>query len=94
MAWESQKLNYENLTLWSNKEAQMFGASVLPPQAKRKALMSFGSYVYGVLKFEFMTLQGWLPVNEEEYLSVICTTKGAFTVKGLLQVIADIRFQT
>lgn len=43
MTWKFQKLKYENLTLSSSKEAQIFGASVLPPPAKMEALMSFES---------------------------------------------------
>lgn len=43
MAQKFQKLKYKNLTLCSGKEAQIYGASVLPPPAKMEALMSFES---------------------------------------------------
>lgn len=95
--WEFQKQKYENLTnsmvLWMNEEAQLLGVSVLPPPAKKQAFLSSESYVDETLNIGSMS-HNQLPTNWNEYLSLMCTTNEATTVKRVLQVVADIRFQT
>lgn len=97
MLWEFQKQKHENSTksveVWEKENTQIVEATVSLPLARKQSLMSVEYYVVGALKFGFMTPQDWLLTNRNKFLSLLCTTN-SHHCEEILQVAADIRFQT
>lgn len=67
------------MVVWRNRKDQVLRASVVPPPTKKKALISFESYVDEAVNFRCMTPQDWLPTSQDKYLSLMCTTNGTIT---------------